>query len=250
MAKLWVNVQEMTPLCVCLHPHSCDRPPASCNSTQLTTSLPKSTWLPRGLPSFLSSAVMRIFAALLLLLLLRPAELRRGPRSGAANGRIRGRGRAGVTRRQTQECKEYMEAGEKYLDCQDRQLTTVMHHWPKDIHHLLLARNKIQVRLSNLPKQWGRILMIRNRCRKYVKCSFWWQMRKFSVSYCFTRILNSGSLMRWASVRHSFQTGIKDTFFCCKYVSTCGSFWIWAQRMCVCVGVCHRCWEEQNKMVC
>lgn len=38
-----------------------------------------------------------------------------------------------------------MEAGEKYLDCQDRQLTTVMQDWPKDIHHLLLARNKIQV---------------------------------------------------------------------------------------------------------
>lgn len=48
-------------------------------------------------------------------------------------------------RRQTQECKEYMEAGEKYLDCQDKQLTSVMQDWPKDIQHLLLARNKIQV---------------------------------------------------------------------------------------------------------
>lgn len=38
-----------------------------------------------------------------------------------------------------------MEAGEKYLDCQDRQLTTVMQDWPKDIHHLLLARNRFQV---------------------------------------------------------------------------------------------------------
>ena len=50
-----------------------------------------------------------------------------------------------MTRRQAQECKEYMEAGEKYLDCQDRQLTTVMQDWPKDIHHLLLARNRFQV---------------------------------------------------------------------------------------------------------
>lgn len=100
-------------------------------------------------PPFLSPPIMHLLTPLLLLLLLRPAESRRGPRSGTvergAGGRVRGRGRAGVMRRQTQECKEYMEAGEKYLDCQDRQLTTVMQDWPKDIHHLLLARNKIQV---------------------------------------------------------------------------------------------------------
>lgn len=46
-----------------------------------------------------------------------------------------------------------MEAGEKYLDCQDRQLTTVMQDWPKDIDHLLLARNKIQVQTNSLHLQ-------------------------------------------------------------------------------------------------
>lgn len=101
------------------------------------------------MPPFYSSPIMRLLAAILLLLLLQSGEARRGPRSEAtesrAGGRVRGRGRANVMRRQTQECKEYMEAGEKYLDCQDRQLTTVMQDWPKDIHHLLLARNKIQV---------------------------------------------------------------------------------------------------------
>lgn len=60
-------------------------------------------------------------------------------------------------RRQTQECKEYMEAGEKYLDCQDRQLTTVMQDWPKDIHHLLLARNKIQVLRDNMFSQFTQL---------------------------------------------------------------------------------------------
>ncbi|XP_041820075.1 leucine-rich repeat-containing protein 17 [Chelmon rostratus] len=102
---------------------------------------------------------MRLLATLLLLLLLRSAEPRRGPpRSGAAErGRVRGRGRAGVMRRQTQECKEYMEAGEKYLDCQDRQLTTVMQDWPKDIHHLLLARNKIQVLRDNMFSQFSQL---------------------------------------------------------------------------------------------
>ncbi|XP_010788345.1 leucine-rich repeat-containing protein 17-like [Notothenia coriiceps] len=102
---------------------------------------------------------MRLLITLLLLLLLRSAEPRRGPRSGAmergARGRVRGRDRAGVMRRQTQECKEYIEAGEKYLDCQDKQLTAVMQHWPKDIHHLLLARNKIQVLRDNMCSQFS-----------------------------------------------------------------------------------------------
>ncbi|CAN9508236.1 unnamed protein product [Ophioblennius macclurei] len=104
---------------------------------------------------------MRLLAALLLLLLLRSAEPRRGPRSKAGErgdgGRVRGRGRVGVTRRQTQECKEYMEAGEKYLDCQDRQLTTVMQGWPTDIQHLLLARNKIQVLRDNMFSQFTQL---------------------------------------------------------------------------------------------
>ncbi|CAJ1054956.1 leucine-rich repeat-containing protein 17-like [Xyrichtys novacula] len=105
---------------------------------------------------------MRLFATLLLLLLLfQSAEPRRGPRSRdrdrSLGGRVRGRGRAGVMRRQTQECKEYIEAGEKYLDCQDRQLTTVMQDWPKDIQHLLLARNKIQVLRDNMFSQFTQL---------------------------------------------------------------------------------------------
>lgn len=62
-----------------------------------------------------------------------------------------------MMRRQTQECKEYIEAGEKYLDCQDRQLTTVMQDWPTDIHHLLLARNKIQVLRDNMFAQFTQL---------------------------------------------------------------------------------------------
>lgn len=50
-----------------------------------------------------------------------------------------------------------MEAGEKYLDCQDLQLTTVMQDWPKDIQHLLLARNKIQVLRDNMFSQFTQL---------------------------------------------------------------------------------------------
>ncbi|CAL8318551.1 unnamed protein product [Lota lota] len=119
---------------------------------------------------------MRLLSFLLLLLLLRSAEARRGPpRSGrghrshpwlwygspqgdAADGDpVRGRGRAGAVRRQTKECNEYVEAGEKYLDCQDRQLTNVMPGWPKDIHHLLLSRNRIQVLRDNMFSQFTQL---------------------------------------------------------------------------------------------
>ncbi|XP_036004909.1 leucine-rich repeat-containing protein 17 [Fundulus heteroclitus] len=104
---------------------------------------------------------MRLLTIVVLLLLLRSAEPRRGPWSKGTEkgtrGRVRGRGRAGVMRRQTQECKEYMEAGEKYLDCQDRQLTLVRPDWPKDIHHLLLGRNKIQVLSDNMFAQFTQL---------------------------------------------------------------------------------------------
>ncbi|XP_072310975.1 leucine-rich repeat-containing protein 17 [Eucyclogobius newberryi] len=102
---------------------------------------------------------MRVLLALLLILLLRLAEPRRrsGAGEGPAGGRVRGRGRAAVNRRQTPQCDEYEEAGEKYLDCQDRQLTTVMQDWPTDIHHLLLARNKIQVLRDNMFSQFTQL---------------------------------------------------------------------------------------------
>ncbi|KAM6895766.1 leucine-rich repeat-containing protein 17 [Xenentodon cancila] len=104
---------------------------------------------------------MRLLTTFFILLLIRSAEPRRGSRSKAvewgARGHVRGKSRAGVMRRQTEECKEYIEQGEKYLDCQDRQLTTVMQDWPKDIDHLLLARNKIQVLRDNMFAQFTQL---------------------------------------------------------------------------------------------
>ncbi|KAI5614933.1 leucine-rich repeat-containing protein 17 precursor [Silurus asotus] len=46
-------------------------------------------------------------------------------------------------------CKEYVENGDKYLDCQDCQLTAVLLGWPEDIDHLLLAQNRINVLRDN-----------------------------------------------------------------------------------------------------
>uniref|UniRef100_A0A3B3ZWK9 LRRCT domain-containing protein n=1 Tax=Periophthalmus magnuspinnatus TaxID=409849 RepID=A0A3B3ZWK9_9GOBI len=112
---------------------------------------------------------MRVLPALLLLLVLQAVEPRRRSGAGERAGRrarageeemgsrVRGRNRAAVNRRQTPQCKEYEEAGDKYLDCQDRQLTTVMQDWPTDIHHLLLARNKIQVLRDNMFSQFTQL---------------------------------------------------------------------------------------------
>ncbi|TWW64609.1 leucine-rich repeat-containing protein 17 isoform X3 [Takifugu flavidus] len=133
--------------------HSCDRPPVFSHINHLETffkGCPDELEAPLPLPL----AAMRLPAAVLLLLLLHSAESgRRAPQYGA-------RGRAwggGKSRRQAQECKEYIEAGEKYLDCQDQQLTTVMQDWPTDIQHLLLARNKIQVLRDNMFSQFTQL---------------------------------------------------------------------------------------------
>lgn len=87
--------------------------------------------------------IWQVLAVVLLLLLVGGAEGRRG--GGRGRGLVRGRGRAGAAKRLAVDCKEYVEAGEKYLDCQDRGLTSIPPNWPADVQHLLLARNRLQV---------------------------------------------------------------------------------------------------------
>ncbi|KAJ8386943.1 hypothetical protein AAFF_G00165400 [Aldrovandia affinis] len=99
---------------------------------------------------------MRAIAALLILLALGSAELRKA-RPGGGRGRGRGRGRTGTVKRYAAECKEYSDAGDKYLDCQDRQLTAVKTGWPGDTSHLLLARNRIQVLRPNTFEQFNNL---------------------------------------------------------------------------------------------
>ncbi|XP_045578437.1 leucine-rich repeat-containing protein 17 isoform X1 [Salmo salar] len=129
---------------------------SDCTRPSLSPSLPPSSSslaAPTSPSGGVGAPRMRLISALLLLLILRSAEPRKGGRN-RERGRARGKGRANAVKRQTSECKEYMEAGEKYLDCQDRQLTGVQQHWPEDIHHLLLARNKIQVLRDNTFSQF------------------------------------------------------------------------------------------------
>ncbi|XP_041942036.1 leucine-rich repeat-containing protein 17 [Alosa sapidissima] len=85
----------------------------------------------------------RVLVVLLVLLVVGGAERRRG--GGGRRGLVRGRGRAGAVKRLAEECKQYVEAGETYLDCQDRGLTSIPPGWPEDTQHLLLARNRLQV---------------------------------------------------------------------------------------------------------
>ncbi|MBN3298356.1 LRC17 protein, partial [Amia calva] len=91
-----------------------------------------------------------ITAVLLVLLLLGSAELKRMRSGGGGGGRSRSRGRWAVAKRfAEQECKDYSELGEMFLDCQEKQLTEVYPGWSEDTVHLLLARNRIRVLKDN-----------------------------------------------------------------------------------------------------
>lgn len=57
-------------------------------------------------------------------------------------------------------CKEYTEQDLKYLDCQDLELTSIPQGLPKDIHHLLLGRNKIQVLRDNSFSQFRQLISL------------------------------------------------------------------------------------------
>lgn len=89
---------------------------------------------------------MQFFTALLLLLLVFiVTEARRGKRQGKS----RGRNKWNSLKRFVGSCKEYIENGDKFLDCQDCHLTAVLLGWPEDIDHLLLAQNSIEVLRDN-----------------------------------------------------------------------------------------------------
>lgn len=91
---------------------------------------------------------MRLLLCLLLLfLVVWVVDARKGERR--KGHRMRGRGRAITVKRFAADCKEYAANGDKYFDCQERRLTAVLSGWPKDINHLLLAKNSIRVLRAN-----------------------------------------------------------------------------------------------------
>lgn len=87
---------------------------------------------------------MRVTVTLLVLLLW-GSPVVGGAWRGAGRAKARGRARQGTTKRFAQECMEYTEAGERYLDCQERRLSVVPAGQHSDVKHLLLARNQIHV---------------------------------------------------------------------------------------------------------
>ncbi|XP_073694377.1 leucine-rich repeat-containing protein 17 [Garra rufa] len=86
---------------------------------------------------------MRLLCGLLLLLCL--VVWAAEARMGGKGRRMRSRERSNTVKRFAADCKESTLNGEKFFDCQDRHLTAVLLGWPEDIHHLLLARNRIKV---------------------------------------------------------------------------------------------------------
>lgn len=90
---------------------------------------------------------MRLLCGLLLLLCL--VIWAADARKGGKGFRVRSRKRSSTVKRFAADCKESSVNGEKFFDCQERQLTAVLLGWPEDIHHLQLARNRIQVLRDN-----------------------------------------------------------------------------------------------------
>lgn len=91
---------------------------------------------------------MRLFTALLLLVLVfLMAVAQSGKRLGQEKSR--GRRRSKFAKRFASCCKEYIQNGDKFLDCQDCHLTAVLLGWPEDIDHLMLAQNRIKVLRGN-----------------------------------------------------------------------------------------------------
>ncbi|KAG2460326.1 leucine-rich repeat-containing protein 17 [Polypterus senegalus] len=93
---------------------------------------------------------MKTIMIIMLLVFCRSAEFRKGKNGGMKN-RLNGMraGRRSTSKRFAAiDCKDYIELKEKYFDCQDKRLTRVSPHWPEDIIHMLLARNRIR-RLEN-----------------------------------------------------------------------------------------------------
>lgn len=86
---------------------------------------------------------MRHFTAFLwLVLVILMAEAR--SRKTQGQKKSWGRKRLNTIKRFAGSCKEHIENGDKFLDCQDRHLTAVLLDWPEDIDHLLLAQNRIK----------------------------------------------------------------------------------------------------------
>lgn len=92
---------------------------------------------------------MRLFTALLLLLFLVFSASEAQSRKRLGREKSRDRRRSKIVKRLAGNCKEYIESGDKFLDCQDGHLTGILPGWPEDIDHLLLAQNGIKVLRDN-----------------------------------------------------------------------------------------------------
>lgn len=102
---------------------------------------------------------MQLFTTLLLVVLLFIiAEARRGKRLGQENSW--GRRKLNSIIHLANGCKEYIENGDKFLDCQDCHLTAVQFVWPEDIDHLLLAQNRLKVLKDNTFSHFRHLLSL------------------------------------------------------------------------------------------
>ncbi|XP_029473009.1 leucine-rich repeat-containing protein 17 [Rhinatrema bivittatum] len=101
---------------------------------------------------------MRVVALIVLLFFCKVAEFRRA-KNGSSRNRAGNGGKAGRSRKGSSTvkryapglpCDVYIYLHEKYLDCQERKLTSALPDWPEDLMHMLLARNRIHKLENNM----------------------------------------------------------------------------------------------------
>lgn len=107
---------------------------------------------------------MRVVTIIILLFFCKAVDLRRASPGGSKNRASHGR--AGGGRRGSNPvkryapglpCEVYTYLHEKYLDCQERKLVYVLPGWPRDLLHMLLARNKIRILKNNMFSAFKRL---------------------------------------------------------------------------------------------
>ncbi|XP_049639430.1 leucine-rich repeat-containing protein 17 [Suncus etruscus] len=107
---------------------------------------------------------MRVVTIIILLFFCKAVDLRRANPGGSKNRASHGR--AGGGRRGSNPvkryapglpCEVYTYLHEKYLDCQERKLVYVLPGWPRDLLHMLLARNKIRILKNNMFSAFKRL---------------------------------------------------------------------------------------------
>ncbi|XP_073429741.1 leucine-rich repeat-containing protein 17 [Dendrobates tinctorius] len=96
---------------------------------------------------------MQVVTLIILLFFCKASEFKKVRRNNRGNDRSNNSKKSSSTVKRYAApglaCETYTYINEKYLDCQERKLTSVLNDWPDDLVHILLSRNRIRIIKDN-----------------------------------------------------------------------------------------------------